>query len=128
MSDLVVLAYSGGLDTSVLVQWIKEHHGLDVVAFCADLGQPGDLDFIRDKALRVGAVDSVAIDAREEFLSDFVLPLLHADALYEGSTPWRRRWPAPSSPSMLVEEARKEGPRPWPTGAPARATTRSAST
>ncbi len=111
MSDLVILAYSGGLDTSVLVQWIKERHGLDVVAFCVDLGQPGDLDFIRDKALRVGAVDSVAVDAREEFLSDWVLPLLHANGLYEGRYPLATALARPLIARMLVEEARRRGAR-----------------
>ncbi len=109
MKDIVILAYSGGLDTSVLIQWIKERHDLDVVAFCADLGQPGDLDFIREKALRVGAIDSVAIDAREEFLSDFVLPLLHANALYEGKYPLATALARPLIARMLVDEARKRG-------------------
>ena len=93
----------------MLIQWIKERHDLDVVAFCADLGQPGDLDFIREKALRVGAVDSVAIDAREEFLSDFVLPLLNANALYEGKYPLATALARPLIARMLVDEARKRG-------------------
>jgi len=81
----VVLAYSGGLDTSVIVRWLKEQYGCEVVAFCADLGQGEDLQAIRRKALRTGAGKAVVRDLREEFVEDFVFPMLRANAVYEGS-------------------------------------------
>src|SRR3954467_6087115 len=82
--DKVILAYSGGLDTSVMVPWIGEKYNLDVVAFTVDLGQGEDIEKIRQKALKTGAVDAVAIDARNLFLDNFVFPALMAGALYEG--------------------------------------------
>ena len=66
----VILAYSGGLDTSVILHWLKSEHGCDVIAFCADLGQGEDLPAIRKKALQVGAVKAYVEDLREEFVSD----------------------------------------------------------
>ncbi len=109
MSKTVVLAYSGGLDTSVLISWLRERHGLDVVALCADLGQPGDLEGIREKALMVGAVDSVAVDAREEFAGEYVLPSLQANALYEGGYPLATALARPLIARLLVEEAKRRG-------------------
>src|SRR5438445_12097890 len=85
--DRVILAYSGGLDTSVMVRWIREKYDLDVVAFTVDLGQGEDIEKIRQKALRTGAVDAVAIDARNLFVDYFVWPALMAGALYEGKYP-----------------------------------------
>jgi argininosuccinate synthase len=81
----VVLAYSGGLDTSVILRWLIEHHRCDVVAFCADLGQGEELIPIRDKATRTGAVAVHIVDLREEFVRDFIFPMLRANAVYEGS-------------------------------------------
>jgi len=109
VSRTVVLAYSGGLDTSVLISWLKEKRGLDVVALCADLGQPGELETIRKKALQVGALDSVAVDAREEFAEHFVLPSLQANALYEGGYPLATALARPLIARLLVEEARRRG-------------------
>src|SRR5512142_1929257 len=74
--DKVILAYSGGLDTSVMVPWIGEKYNLDVVAFTADLGQGEDIEAIRRKALQTGAVDAVAVDARNMFVDYFVFPAL----------------------------------------------------
>ena len=82
----VVLAYSGGLDTSVAINWIKDQ-GYDVVACCLDVGEGKDLDFIKEKALTVGAVESYVIDAKEEFAKDFALISLQAHTLYEGKYP-----------------------------------------
>src|SRR5215813_6587328 len=86
MSDIrkVVLAYSGGLDTSVAVRWIAETYGCEVVCFCADVGQDEDLEAARDKALAVGARKAVVRDMRLAFVSDYVFPALRAGALYEG--------------------------------------------
>ncbi|TFH36350.1 MAG: argininosuccinate synthase, partial [Dehalococcoidia bacterium] len=74
MADKAVLAYSGGLDTSVAIKWIKEKYGYDIVTFTVDIGNVANMDAIRQKALDVGAVDAVVADAREQFVSDFVFP------------------------------------------------------
>jgi len=81
----IVLAYSGGLDTSVILRWLKEQYGCDVVAFCADLGQGEDLRAVKRKALQTGASKAVVGDLREEFVKDYVFPMLRANAVYEGS-------------------------------------------
>jgi argininosuccinate synthase len=80
----VVLAYSGGLDTSVILAWIKETYGAEVIAFCADVGQGEELSGLREKAIRTGASDCIIADLREEFVSDFCFPMLRANAVYEG--------------------------------------------
>jgi len=79
----IVLAYSGGLDTSVILRWLIEQHGCEVVAFCADLGQGEELDTVRERALATGATRVVVDDLREEFVRDFVFPMLRANAVYE---------------------------------------------
>src|SRR5687767_13511155 len=81
----VVLAYSGGLDTSVILRWLIERYRCEVVAFCADLGQGEELLPVRDKALRTGAASVHILDLREEFVRDFIFPMLRANAVYEGS-------------------------------------------
>jgi argininosuccinate synthase len=81
----VVLAYSGGLDTSVILRWLIETYRCEVVAYCADLGQGEELIPVRDKALRTGASRVHIVDLREEFVRDFVFPMLRANTLYEGS-------------------------------------------
>ncbi len=104
----VVLAYSGGLDTSVAIPWLREEKGLDVVAVTVDVGQPVDLDRVRDKALRSGAVAALAADARQEFAEEFVLPALRANALYEGVYPLSTALARPLIGRHLVEVARRE--------------------
>lgn len=79
----VILAYSGGLDTSVILHWLRVEYGCDVIAFCADLGQGEDLPAIRKKALHVGAVKAYVEDLREEFVSNYVYPMLRGNAIYE---------------------------------------------
>ncbi len=81
----VVLAYSGGLDTSVILRWLIETYGCEVVAYCADLGQGEELVTVRDKALRTGASSVHIVDLRAEFVRDFVFPMLRANAVYEGA-------------------------------------------
>src|SRR5207237_3410368 len=81
----VVLAYSGGLDTSVILRWLIERYRCEVVAFCADLGQGEELIPIRDKATRTGAVAVHIGDLRETFVRDFIFPMLRANAVYEGA-------------------------------------------
>src|SRR5437588_11084224 len=79
----VVLLYSGGLDTSVMLKWIQERYGAEVVTLTVDLGQPGeDFDVVRGKARDLGAVDSHVVDAREEFARDYVAPAIKANAIY----------------------------------------------
>jgi argininosuccinate synthase len=81
----VVLAYSGGLDTSVILRWIKEEYGCEVIAFCADLGQGEDLQAIKRKAIGTGASKAVIGDLREEFVKNYVFPMLRGNGIYEGS-------------------------------------------
>jgi len=80
----VVLAYSGGLDTSVILRWIIEEYGAEVVAYTADVGQGEEVEEAREKALATGAVEAIAEDVREEFVADYVFPSLRASARYEG--------------------------------------------
>lgn len=105
--DRVILAYSGGLDTSVMVPWIGERYGLDVVAFTADLGQGEDIERIRQKALRTGAVAAVALDARNLFVDYFVFPALMAGALYEGKYPLATALGRPLIAKLMVDAARE---------------------
>ncbi len=81
----VCLAYSGGLDTSVILRWLIEHHGCEVVAYCADVGQEEELSGLPDKAKATGAVDCVVRDLREEFVRDYVYPSVRGNAVYEGT-------------------------------------------
>jgi len=79
----VVLAYSGGLDTSIIIPWLKENYGAEVIAFSADIGQGSELKGLEEKAVRTGASKCIIEDLREEFVSDFALPVLRAGAIYE---------------------------------------------
>lgn len=81
----IVLAYSGGLDTSIILKWLKNEYGCEVVTFSADLGQGDELDPVREKALATGADKVYIDDLREEFVRDFVYPMFRANAIYEGS-------------------------------------------
>ena len=82
-SEKVVLAYSGGLDTSVILPWLKETYGYEVIAFAADLGQGDELAGIKRKALASGAVKCVVKDLRAEFVQDYLWPMLKSGAVYE---------------------------------------------
>ena len=104
----VVLAYSGGLDTSVAINWIKDQ-GYDVVACCLDVGEGKDLDFIKEKALTVGAVESFVIDAKEEFARDYALISLQAHTLYEEKYPLVSALSRPLISKKLVEIAEEVG-------------------
>ncbi|MBV9086531.1 MAG: argininosuccinate synthase, partial [Acidobacteriaceae bacterium] len=83
MPEKVVLAYSGGLDTSIIIPWLKEHYALDVIAMVADVGQGDELDAVVDKAYSTGASKVVVKDLRREFITDYVFPALRAGAVYE---------------------------------------------
>ncbi|MFP3723344.1 argininosuccinate synthase, partial [Niallia circulans] len=102
-----VLAYSGGLDTSVAIKWLQDQ-GYDVVACCLDVGEGKDLNFIQQKALSVGAVQSYVIDAKEEFAQDFALTAMQAHTLYEGKYPLVSALSRPLISKKLVEVAEKE--------------------
>jgi argininosuccinate synthase len=104
----VVLAYSGGLDTSVILRWLIETHRCEVVAYCADLGQGEELIPIRDKALRTGAASVHIVDLREEFVRDFVFPMLRANAVYEGGYLLGTSIARPLIAKCQVEVARQE--------------------
>src|SRR5512137_999239 len=80
----IVVAYSGGLDTSVLLTWLKETYSAEIVAFCADVGQEEELDGLEEKALTTGASKCYIDDLREEFARDFIFPMIQAGAIYEG--------------------------------------------
>jgi argininosuccinate synthase len=80
----MVLAYSGGLDTSVMLRWLKDHFGCEIVAYCADVGQAEETEGLEEKALKTGASKLIIADLREEFARDFVFPILRANAIYEG--------------------------------------------
>src|SRR5215470_11369952 len=80
----IVLAYSGGLDTSVAIRWLKDKYQAEIIAYCADIGQEEDLDLARKKALGTGASKVIVEDRRENFVKEFVFPALRAAAIYEG--------------------------------------------
>lgn len=104
-----VLAYSGGLDTSVAIKWIQEKYGYDVIAVSLDVGEGKDLDFVREKALQVGAIKSLVIDAKEMFAEEFLKPALKANAMYEGKYPLVSALSRPLISKILVQVAEEEG-------------------
>ena len=108
-SPKVILAYSGGLDTSVLVRLLIEERGYDVVALCADLGQPGDMEAIKQKALDTGAVASEMIDAKGILAREFVVPALWSNALYGGSYPLATALARQLIARLQVEAAHRHG-------------------
>ena len=109
MSDKVVLAYSGGLDTSVAIKWLEERYNLKVITFTVDIGNVADIEGIRQRALNAGAVKALVVDASESFINSFVFPALQADAIYEGQYPLATALGRPLIAQLLVETAKKEG-------------------
>jgi argininosuccinate synthase len=109
MAKRVVLAYSGGLDTSVAVRWMTEEMGVEVIALAADLGQGGDWDAVRARAVAAGALEVVVVDVRAEFGTDFVAPAIRGNALYEGRYPLISSLSRPIIVKHLVEAARAHG-------------------
>ena len=106
----VLLLYSGGLDTSVMLKWIQDEYEAEVVALTVNLGQPGeDFDVVRGKALDLGALDCHVIDAREEFAHDYVLPAIKANALYGGGYPLFTALGRPLIAKIAVDKARESG-------------------
>ena len=104
----IVLAYSGGLDTSVLLLWIKEAYDAEMIAFCADIGQAEELKGLRDKALRTGASRVYLDDLQEEFARDFIFPMIQAGAIYENQYFLGTSIARPLIAKRMVEIARKE--------------------
>ncbi len=105
----VVLAYSGGLDTSVILHWIRETYGAEVIAFTADVGQGEEVAEAKEKALATGASKAFAVDLREEFVRDFVFPVLRAAAVYEGYYLLGTSFARPLIAKKMVEIAEAEG-------------------
>ena len=108
MSEKVVLAYSGGLDTSVAIKWLKEKYDVDVIALTVDVGNERDFSAVREKALRVGAVKALVADAKELFVEHFIFPALQADAIYEGQYPLATALSRPLMAKLLVDTAQEE--------------------
>jgi argininosuccinate synthase len=104
-----VLAYSGGLDTSVAIRWLSDHLGYEVVTLSADLGETGDIDSVAQRALRTGAVAAHTVDARRIFAEEFCFPTLAAGSLYEGVYPLATALARPLIAKLLVDVAREEG-------------------
>jgi len=104
----IVLAYSGGLDTSVILRWLKENYQADIIAFCADLGQEDELDGLEAKALRTGASKCYIDDLQEEFARDFIFPMFQAGAIYEGQYFLGTSIARPLIAQRMVEIARLE--------------------
>ena len=109
MPGKVVLAYSGGLDTSVAIRWIKEKYGLDVVTLTIDVGNKPDLEAIKEKALKIGAIKAYVVDGREDFVNYFVWPSLQAGAIYENAYLLATALARPLIAKYLVDVAREEG-------------------
>src|SRR6187551_1494301 len=104
----IVLAYSGGLDTSVLLAWLKETYQAEVIAFCADIGQEEELDGLEEKAMKTGASKCIIEDLREEFARNFIFPMFQAGAIYEGQYFLGTSIARPLIAKRMVEIARAE--------------------
>ena len=107
--EKVVLAYSGGLDTSVAIPWLKEKYNVDVVALTIDVGNEKDFTAVKEKALKVGAIKAIVADAKDAFVKYFVFPAVQANALYEGVYPLATALSRPLMAKLLVDTALEEG-------------------
>lgn len=105
----VVLAYSGGLDTSIIIAWLKENYGCEVIAVAGDVGQGDELEGLKEKALATGASQYYCADCKEEFVNDFIFPAIKANAVYEGKYLLGTSLARPIIAKKLVEIAKKEG-------------------
>src|SRR3954454_2809903 len=106
----VLLLYSGGLDTSVMLKWIQDEYDAEVVALTVNLGQPGeDYEIVRDKAMRLGALECHVVDAREEFATEYVVPAIKANADYGDGYPLFTALGRPLIAKLAVEYARRTG-------------------
>ncbi|MEC5423984.1 argininosuccinate synthase [Virgibacillus sp. C22-A2] len=109
VKEKIVLAYSGGLDTSVAVKWLQDKYDYDVIAVALDVGEGKDLEFVKNKALDVGAIKSYVIDAKALYSNEYVLPALQSNLLYEGKYPLISALSRPLIAKVLVDIAEKEG-------------------
>lgn len=109
--ETVVLAYSGGLDTTTIIPWLKEHGDYDIIAVCVDVGMPDDMERLKERALASGASKAIVVDAVSEFVNDYVLPCLKAGAVYEGHYLLGTAMARPLIAKKLVDVARAEGCR-----------------
>lgn len=109
MKKKVILAYSGGLDTTVIIPWLKENYDYDVVAACIDVGQGTETDGLEEKALKTGAIKYYLVNVEDEFVTDYVFPTVKADAVYEGKYLLGTSIARPLIAKKLVEIAKKEG-------------------
>lgn len=105
----IAVAYSGGLDTSVMVRWLKERYDADIIAVTGNIGDNKELSTVRQKALKTGAKKAIVIDGQKEFITDFCFPALRAGAMYEGAYPMATSLGRPLLARMLVETALREG-------------------
>jgi argininosuccinate synthase len=109
VKEKVVLAYSGGVDTSVAIKWLQEKYNADIIAVTIDVGNEKDFAAVKQKALKVGAVKALVIDAKELFVKYFIFPALQANALYEGQYPLATALSRPLMAKLLVDTAMAEG-------------------
>lgn len=109
MVEKVILAYSGGLDTSVAIKWLAERYGCEVITLTIDVGNERDFSAVRQKALNAGAIKALVADAKEQFVYHYVFPALQADAIYEGQYPLATALSRPLMAKLLVDAAREEG-------------------
>ncbi len=109
MADKVVLAYSGGLDTSAAITWLQENYKMDVITLTIDVGNERDFSAIKKKALKVGAIKAIVKDAKKQFVDHYVFPALQADAIYEGQYPLATALSRPLMAKLLVDVALEEG-------------------
>lgn len=109
MKDKIVLAYSGGLDTSVAIKWLQDKYNYDVIAVALDVGEGKDLEFTKKKAIDVGAIKSYVVDAKALYAEEYVLPSLQANLLYEGKYPLISALSRPLIAKILVDIAEEEG-------------------
>jgi argininosuccinate synthase len=109
MAERVILAYSGGLDTSVAIKWVAENYDMEVITLAVDVGMKKDYQLVQQRALDTGAVKSYVTDAKALFVKDYIFPALKANALYEGQYPLASALSRPLIASLLVESAHREG-------------------
>lgn len=107
--EKIVLAYSGGLDTSVAIKWLQDKYNYDVIAVGLDVGEGKDLEFVKNKAIDVGAIKSYSVDAKTLYANEYVLPALQANLLYEGQYPLISALSRPLIAKVLVDIAKQEG-------------------
>ena len=105
----VVLAYSGGLDTSIIIPWLKENYGCEVIAMAADVGQGAELSGLEEKAIKTGASKLYIEDLTDEFVNEYIIPTMQAGAVYEGKYLLGTSFARPIIGKRLVEIAKKEG-------------------